>query len=310
MTEEIDIYEDGNIHPKSYQYVQALLDRFVEVNYETALSTVKYASEINVVYCRGQIMDIIRNNPPLATVAKYLHDGRPNYLWYSDFYFDAGREVAIQYGQYVVPDIHITPVNYKMELEKIDLPYFKELVDIISLERLCVEAEKYYTVTTEEPAPEDVAEQAAEKPQLPIEKPKRSYEPKLNNEQYALLAECIEKIRLFRRPVTAAGLKKLFNGRLAEPLQVMKQLSLVYLLDEMRTCGFIKKAWMTVAFENKDFISFRTPGQERRYGSEPHYLTMDQLKSRRTDSKRCYIDGGDEIDDTIEQMKECGTQRA
>lgn len=319
MTEEIDRYEDGNIHPESYQYLQALLDRFVAVNYETALGAIKYASEINAEYCRGQIMDIIRNNPPLATVPKYLHDGRPNYLWYSDFYFDVEREVSIRYGQYTVPDIKITTANYKTELEKIDLPYFKELVNLVSLERLCEAAEKQNAVIadksiSEEPAPEDVVEQSAEEPQpeQPAEKPKskRSYEPKLSYEQYSLLAGCIEKIKLFRRPVTVTQLKKLFNGRLTEPLQVMNQLPFVYLLDRMRDAKYIKRAWMTVSVENEDFISFRTPGQELRYGPGPHYLNMKQLTSRRTDSKHCYIDGGDEIDDAIEQMKEFDSQRA
>jgi hypothetical protein len=144
-----------------------------------------------------------------------------------------------------------------------------------------------------EPEPPTPEEQSA---------PKRSYEPKLSNEQYALLAKCVEQIKLFRRPASVAKLKKLFAGKLAEPLQVMNQLPLVYLLDEMRKAGYIKRAWMTTAFKNRDFISFRTEGLERRYGPGPHYLTMDQYKSRRNDTKHKYIDGGNEIDDMIESM--------
>ena len=84
---------------------------------------------------------------------------------------------------------------------------------------------------------------------------------------------------------------------------VMNQLPLVYLLDQLRDAKLIKKAWMTTAVENRDFISFRTEGQERRYGSEPHHLTMEQLTSRRRDSKHNYITGGEEIEDTIELIR-------
>jgi hypothetical protein len=228
--------------------------------------------------------------------------------------------------------VAITPASYAIELAKIDLPYFKALVDLISLVRLEQEAErierkKAAIVPTTEPVetarPESIepveevksVEEPAQpksepEPPVPEEQPvpKRSYEPKLTDEQYSLLAKCVEHIHLFRRPVTPAGLKKLFVGKLTEPLQVMNQLPLVYLLDQMRKAGYIKKAWMTVAFENRDFVSFRTESMERRYGSGPHHLTMEQLKSRRNDTKHKYIDGADEIEDAIESMQECGAK--
>ena len=327
-------YIDGNITQEGYLYAQALLDRFVEINYETALNAVRSVSDIDTAYCRGQIMDIIRNNPPLATVPKYLQDGRPNYLWYSDFYDDITKDVFRQYSRFVALDTPITPANYATELAPIDLPYFKELVNLVSLEKLCAEAEKHISaakrvlapindaeptteiISVEEPKKERQLEplQSTSEPESQTksdsEQPiaKRSYEPKLSSEQYTLLAECVETIRLFRRPVMPAQLKKLLNGRLAEPLRVMNQLPLVYLFDKMREHGYIKKAWMTTAVENGDFVSFRTPGQERRYGCEPHYLTMDQLKSRRSDSKISYIHGEESMDDMIEKMQECGNQ--
>lgn len=325
MTEELDnkyIEDSPEDSPvmDGYLRAQAMLDRFVEINYETAIGAYRSnvsGNEIDAAPISQQIVDIIRNNPPLATLPSYFRDGRVNYLWYSDFYDDAGKEVFKTYRQFASTLPKITPTNYKAELGKIDLPYFKELVNLISLEKLYTEAKRRLAAAAKKAASEttasiSVVEQAEEdiaveipQPKLPIEKPKRSYEPKLSNEQYLVLAECVEKIKLFRRPVTAAGLKKLFNGRLTEPLQVMKQLSLVYLLDEMRNCGYIKKAWMTVAFENKDFISFRTPGMERKHGSGPHYLTMDQLKSRRSDGKRSYIHGWEKIDQMIVKMREC-----
>ena len=321
-------YIDGNI-PEPYQYVQATLDRFVEINYDAALDVVRlHAKELDADHIRQQMVDIIRNNPPLKTVPLYFRDGRENYLWYSDFYDDAGKDVFLkQYGKFAPPTPAITPASYAIELEKIDLPYFRALVDLICLVRLEQEAERIErkkAVVVPEPEAIEIAESESvepfeeikpepesqsitePEPTVPTEHPapKRSYLPKLSNEQYALLAGCIEHIHLFRRPVSVAQLKKLFAGKLPEPLQVMNQLPLVYLLDRMRDAKLIKKAWMTTAVENRDFISFRTEGLERRYGPGPHYLTMDQLKSRRNDTKHKYIDGADEIEDTIESMQE------
>jgi hypothetical protein len=284
-------YIDGNI-PEPYQWVQAMLDRFVSINYEAALEAIKLrTNDLNINYIHQQIVDIIRNNPPLKSVPSYFRDGRENYLWYSDFYDDTTKDVFHkQYGKFAPPTDEITSTNYTTELAKIDLPYFRELVDLVSLVKLKQEAERKTVAPKTAGSP-------TEKPAL-----KRSYDPKLSKEQFSQLAKCIEQIKLFRRPVSVATLKKLFTGKLAEPLQVMKQLPLVYLFDQLREAKLIKKSWMTTAVENRDFISFRTEGLERRYGPEPHFLTMDQLKSRRSDSRRVYIDGGDEIEDAIEQM--------
>ena len=306
---------DGNV-PQSFQDVQKLLDQFVAVGYNATYNALQsHSGSDNADYLRNRIVTILRDNPPFATLPKYLRDGRENYLWYSDFYDDAGKEVFRQYNKFSAPEVNITPANYAEELNKVGLPYFEELVNLISLEKLYMEVEARLSHTKNQPAPvvepaEDVKpvdepEPVQPESPLPTEKPaaKQSYEPKLTTEQYVLLAKCIERIKLFRRPIKPAGLKKLFTGKLAEPLQVMNQLPLVYLLDLLRDAKLIKKAWMTTAVENRDFISFRTEGQERRYGSEPHYLTMEQLTSRRRDSKHNYITGGDDIDDTIESIR-------
>ncbi len=329
MTALDEKYIDGNI-PEPYQWAQATLDRFVEINYDAALDAVRlHAKELDAGHIRQQMVDIIRNNPPLKTVPLYFRDGRVNYLWYSDFYDDAGKDVFLkQYGKFETPTVAITPAGYAIELAKIELPYFKALVDLVSLVKLEQEAErierkKVIVAPAPEPAEPESVElvkevklveepaqpQPAKEPEPPAPEeqsaPKRSYEPRLTNEQYALLAGCVEHIHLFRRPVSVAQLKKLFAGKLPEPLQVMNQLPLVYLLDQLRDAKLIKKAWMTTAVENRDFISFRTEGLERRYGPGPHYLTMEQLKSRRNDTKHKYIDGADEIEDAIESMQEC-----
>jgi hypothetical protein len=308
MTAPDEKYIDGNI-PEPYQWVQATIDRFVAISYDAALDAVRlHTKEMNAGHIRQQIVDIIRNNPPLKTVPLYFRDGRENYLWYSDFYDDTTKDVFLKlYGRFTLSDTEITTANYATELAKIDLPYFRALVDLVSLVKLeqeaeRIEAKRVIVAPVVEPAeiaePESIAEVILEpeptpEPEPPASEeqptPKRSYEPKLSNEQYALLAKCVERIHLFRRPVSVTTLKKLFAGKLIEPLQVMNQLPLVYLFDLLREEGYIKKAWMTVAFENRDFISFRSESMEQRYGSDPHYLTMEQMKSRRNDTKHKYI---------------------
>ncbi|MDR2533449.1 MAG: hypothetical protein LBC81_01535 [Tannerellaceae bacterium] len=296
--EYVDFLEEG------FREVQQCLDRFIEVNYKAALGMLyrmKPTPEDIALY-RGKVLDIIRHNPPLESVPRYFRDGREEYLWYSDFYDDITKEVYQRYRTFTVPMVEITPANYAEELAKIDLPYFKELIDLVSLEKLCMLYEanqppekkiadtemetgiasdadtgKEDNIENSNIAPETESGEEAESSQ-PVRQPKkRSYEPKLNGGQYTLLSECVEDIKLFRRKVKTAEIKKLLKGKLTEPLGVTNQKSLVYLLDQLSENKYIKDTWMSVADGNKDFLSFRTEGNKQRYGDKPHFITMQQL---------------------------------
>lgn len=311
--------EEKNV-PETFLAVQQCLDSFVRVNYETAHSMAisMGITQADITHYRGKKMDIIRNSPPLESIPKYLHDGREDYLWYSDFYDEVSKEVYHKYRTFSKLKVEITPANYAEELDKIDLPYFRELIDLVSLERLLMK----YEDKVVESKPENKEElsipdrektkveniKIESKPTQEVKtKPKqtkRSYEPTLNNRQYALLVECIERIRLFRSPLRVTELKRLFKGKLIEPLQVANQKSLVYFFDQLSENKYIKETWMSVIDGNKDFISFRTKGNEERYGSNPHYITMQQLLNCRNRNKRESIFGLVEIEEMIEELEE------
>lgn len=294
--------------PDPFREVQQTLDAFVAINYETARSAnigIDPASQDMLVYYQGRIIDIIRNNPPLESVPKYFHDGRQDYLWYSNFYDDITKDVYHKYRIFAQPKNEITTANYTEELAKIDLPYFTELVNLISLKRLLADYQNAEYESKDINTPSEQTE-ASSPEQIPESKQrlssKRSYEPKLTDKQYRLIAECIESIELFRNKIKVSQLKQLFTGKLSDPLQVANQKSLVYLLDQLSENKYIKKAWISVADKNHDFISFRTDGNKRRYGAEPHFITMQQFLNNRNRNKREYIEGLIEIDELIEEL--------
>lgn len=311
--------------PDEFREVQHCLDSFVEINYQTAKGMLINTKPTlaDITHYKGKVLDIIRNNPPLASIPRYLYDGREDYLWYSDFYDDITKDVYHKYRAFVKPVNHITPANYAEELAKMDLPYFKELIDLISLERLLAdypnkevkpkeefevskpidisEVYKQEISVEEYPITESAKPQSTTKDKQPK---KRSYQPKLSKEQYTLLADCIEKIRLFRLKIKISEIKKLLTGKLAEPLQVTNQKSLVYLFDQLMDSGYIKDTWVSVADGNKDFISFRTEGNKERYGDNTHYINMQQLLNCRNRNKKERITGLEDIEDLIEQMRE------
>jgi hypothetical protein len=316
--------DDENIDAASeivageFGVVQQALDGFVEINYKTAKSveenipTPEYIANL-----KGKILDIIRNNPPLASVPKYFHEGRKDYLWYSDFYDNISKDNFRKYRKFVKPVNEITVTNYAEELAKIDMPYFKELVNLISLERLFADNEKRIPKEIEEikpislllpieetPTPKSIEPEIIVKPESKPEllSKKRSYEPKLNDKQYLMLVECIETIELFRSPIKVTKLKKLLEGKLTEPLQVSNQKSLVYLFDLLSESKYIKEAWMYVAAKNRDFISFRNEGNKQRYGDEIHYISMQQFQNSRTHNKSQAIKGLADIEDTVEDL--------
>lgn len=307
---EQDIDYDNNV-PEVFRAVQQSLNDFVAINYETALGLVSQPqlTEADILHYKSKVLDIIRNNPPLASLPKYLRNGREDYLWYSDFYDEISKDVYHQYRTFVKSTSAITPSNYTAELIKIDLPYFRELVDLVSLERLCIKYEKLLPKPKVEIIKEETLIQkttitketkATVKPQST----KRSYQPKLSKEQYTLLADCIEAIKLFRSKIKVSELKKLLSGKLTEPLQVTNQKTLVYLLDQLSEHKYLKNTWVSVADGNKDFISFRTEGNKERYGDNKHYIGMQQLLNCRNRNKRESIVGLENIEDLIEELNE------
>ena len=311
---DFDEQIEGTNIPEEFQAVGESINSFVQVNYATAA----IPTSEDIAYYKGRISDIIRNNPPLKSIPKYLRDGREDYLWYSDFYDDISKDDYRSYQAFTISTNEITSANYTGELAKIDLPYFKELIDLISLERLCMDYEEKTAkakpeitpsdkdLPEEESVPQEVEVEIATKPKQARrqEKPKRSYEPKLNNKQYALLTECIERIRLFRSPLKVTELKRLLKGKLTEPLQVTNQKSLVYLLEQLKQHKYIKEKWISVAGGNKDFISFRTEGNKQRYGDKIHYITAQQFQNNLARCKKEYVHGLIQIEEMIEELEE------
>lgn len=311
---DFDEQIEGTNIPEEFQAVGESINSFVKVNY--AMATIPTSEDIT--YYKGRISDIIRNNPPLKSIPKYFRDGREDYLWYSDFYDDISKDDYHRYRAFTIPTGEITPANYTGELAKIDLPYFKELIDLISLERLCMDYEEKTTKANPEikPSDKDLPEEESVPQEVEVEiatklkqarrqeKPKRSYEPKLNNKQYALLTECIERIRLFRSPLKVTELKRLLKGKLTEPLQVTNQKSLVYLLEQLKQHKYIKEKWISVAGGNKDFISFRTEGNKQRYGDKEHHITAQQFQNNLARCRKEYVHGLIAIEETIEELEE------
>lgn len=305
---DLDEYMQEDVAKLQVRDVGQYINDFCEVNYNTALSVnaeTKPTPE-DIALLRSKIVDIIRSNPPLASIPRYFQDGREDYLWYSDFYDDIPKDIYHTYRTFVKPTNKITPANYAEELAKIDLPYFRELVDLVSLERLCIEYEKKLPKETkpiieEQPRVEEVEHEPVVKKTKP-KVAKRSYQPKLSNEQYKLLTDCIETIKLFRSKIKVSELKKLLSGKLAEPFQVANQKSLVYLLDQLSEYEYIKKEWIAVADNNKDFISFRTEGNKERYGDNTHYINMQQLLNCRNRNRKESIYGLENIEDLIDEL--------
>lgn len=132
-----DKYMDGNIPSEGFLYAQRMLDAFVDVAYDAAYPNMSIyttkENEANLVEYKRQVIKLISDNPPLQTVPAYFKDGRENYLWYSDFFDYAGKEVFRSYYVFTPPTDKITPANYAEKLAKINLPYFKELVELVGL---------------------------------------------------------------------------------------------------------------------------------------------------------------------------------
>ena len=203
----------------------------------------------------------------------------------------------------------ITPANYVQELGKVDLPYFKELVKLVCLMKLVsyIEARQpkkaaSIPVLTPFPAPPIVEEPTPNKITVAPQKALRSYEPKLTQTQYALLAKCFNRFEVFRRNVNASVLRELFEGKESHVLQVTNQRTLTYILDELVKEGLIRKAWIAVAKDNGNFISGPRRGVETAIASNPHYITAQQFSNCRNANQYKFVEDMDDINEAIGQI--------
>ena len=343
--------------PQGFLSAQRMLDTFVDVAYDAAYPNLSIyttaESESNLVEYKRQVIKLISDNPPLQTVPAYFKDGRENYLWYSDFFDDAGKEVFRSYYVFTSPTDKITPANYAEKLSEIDLPYFRELVELVGLLKMIgyienrlsapkdnIDAGRTQThdeskrtpdetdvPVTPEPAPATeniqqselvaaptLAPAAAEidiqfekamhiapepAPELP--KPLRSYQPNMTSEQYSLLVKCVNHLEMFRSNIKVTTLRELFEGKKAHTFQVTNQKRLTYLFDQLAEHKFIKKAWPTVATENRNFVSTRRRSIDDS-DDGLHYISRQQFANSRLANKSEWINSLEEIDDLIESM--------
>ena len=316
---------DGNI-PEGHLAAQRMLDAFVDVAYDAAYPNLSIyttaENESNLLEYKRQVIKLISDNPPLQTVPAYFKNGRENYLWYSDFLDNVGREVLMSYNAFMPPVDKITPANYSETLAKIDMPCFRELVELVGLLKMIGHIESRLPVSKDnvdeglaqahaelEPAQstEDINTQydkavAIEpEPVAELSKTLRSYKPNMTSEQYSLLVKCVNHLEMFRSNIRVVTLRELLEGKAAHTFQVTNQKSLTYLFDRLAEKKFIKKAWPTVATENRNFASAR-----RRDGSDSdtglHFISRQQFSNSRLANKSESISGLEEIDDLIESM--------
>ena len=302
---------DGNI-PQPFQDVQKLLDQFAVVGYDATYNALQsHSGSDNADYLRSRIITILRDNPPFATIPKYLRDGQENYLWYSDFYDDAGKDVFRQYNKFSSPAVKITTANYAEELNKVGLPYFEELVNLISLEKLYMEVEARLSRTKNQSAPvsepvettEPVEEIKPVEESMPPQKrrlssPTRSYEPKMSEAQLSLLAECINTLGVFVETATEQHLTDLLAGKQPRLFHITNQKQFTYLFDNLRDGGYITKTWIAVAGYNCDFAS----SPQGLADDSLHFITSQQFTNCRRANRSQAILGMNTIDEMMERF--------
>lgn len=141
----LDEYMQEDVAKLQVRDVGQYINDFSEVNHHAALSVnarTKPTLE-DIALLRSKMVDTSVVIPiGSIPILRYFRDGREDYLWYSDFYDDITKNVYHQYRRFLKLADKIIPANYAEELTKIEFPYFRELVDLVSLERLCIEYEK------------------------------------------------------------------------------------------------------------------------------------------------------------------------
>lgn len=241
-----------NTYPSDWEeeqakHVQALFDCFVTIRSEQLEDLIRAENFRNNVlpdaeWLKQYVLEILVKNDNLYTVAEYVRQGSDEYYWYSDFLDGLEREDKKKYYFYDASTITVSKSNFDKTLRSIDLPFFGEIVELVSALKAVERFE-----------PEKSEETDLHKAQ----ESKLSFKSALTSAQIDKLAETINVVKLFEGNLTAEELAQLLSGDRKEKLQTTSTKLLFYLFQRLSDNKYIVLEWWDIFLKNAILISAR-----------------------------------------------------
>lgn len=291
--------EDEELKQK-FEYVQNIFNRCISHAYQVLTDTVNmkfsYLDEKQVEDLeRQEYICVADKLSQLYMRYSILHEISQSYInvdffWESGFFELMKPEEKRKYFSFSVTSFDYSQYEQDNEAYDAELPYFSAIVKAVVWERYLA-----YLRKKKEEEPQKVIEQPQEEinveQEQPVIQPQRvvppvaddenPFESILNDEQMALLVECINEVKLFNASVSIDDFKAILACKPNTILKSKNNRYLAYFFSGLSYRDWITPNWQSVIANNQLFIS----------SQKDSYLNQSDLSSATNNVKEIEIKG-------------------
>lgn len=187
----------------------------------------------------------------------------PEFLWDSSFYEAMEPDEKRKYLSFSIASFDYSRYEQDNTVYDRELPYFSVVVKAVLLERYSAYLQKKKKGVQPELRVQQQSSKAEETPIAtppekatpPIAKTENPFESVLNDEQVALLATCINEVKMFNVSVTAGELAAIFACKPKSILRSNNNRLIAFLFSGLSDRCLITPNWQSVIANNKLFLS-------------------------------------------------------
>lgn len=291
--------EDEELKQK-FEYVQNIFNRCISHAYQVLTDTVNmkfsYLDEKQVEDLeRQEYICVADKLSQLYMRYSILHEISQSYInvdffWENGFFELMKPEEKRKYFSFSVTSFDYSQYEQDNEAYDAELPYFSAIVKAVVWERYLA-----YLRKKKEEEPQKVIEQPQEEinveQEQPVIQPQRvvppvaddenPFESILNDEQMALLVECINEVKLFNASVSIDDFKAILACKPNTILKSKNNRYLAYFFSGLSYRDWITPNWQSVIANNQLFIS----------SQKDSYLNQSDLSSAINNVKEIEIKG-------------------
>jgi hypothetical protein len=246
-------YTGADWEQEQAQRIQALFDGFVAIRsgqLEDLITAESYRNgkAPNAEWLKQYVLEILVKNDNLYTVADYVRQGSKEYYWYSDFLDSLDREDKKKYFFYDTTGIAFSKSGFDKCLRSVELPYFQEIVELVSALAAIKELEP------KQPEAQILPKEPESEPTL-VSRP--TFKSTLTPEQTARLTDTINEVKLFKNAITPEALSELLSGERKEKLHTTNTKLVYYLFEKLSQSKYIALDWWDIFLRNAILVSTR-----------------------------------------------------
>lgn len=235
-----------------------------------------------------ELMQLYMRNVVLTEISEYFSSS--DFFWESGFFELMKPVEKRKYLSFSVTSFDYSQYEQDNEAYDAELPYFSAIVKAVVWERYLA-----YLRKKKEEEPQKVVEQPQEEisveQEQPVIQPQRvvppvaddenPFESILNDEQIALLVECINEVKLFNASVSIDDFKAILACKPNTILKSKNNRYLAYFFSGLFYRDWITPNWQSVIANNQLFIS----------SQKDSYLNQSDLSSATNNVKEIEIKG-------------------